>query len=272
MQSSRLRLMLAGLLLAVLALAWNRIELGANPPEAASLPSADTAPAIADVAADAGPVDFSALDRTHYPERVVDRAGILDYWVPKLIRDTDGIERLLGIDFHVVTVSSKTQTIEALAEGLFQARRIGEDSPTGGVLIVMNPAQETARIEVSYTLEAAFPDAFVGRVARDQLAPYAEYGSSGMAVMDVINMFESFAMFAAHGGKLTLDERYRRNESFRDADAFLSGGGGAWTQVMNLPADLDIKGPRSPRRGAGAMPPARHHGRALKPFCAPTRT
>src|SRR5262249_40890276 len=81
--------------------------------------------------------------------------------------------------------------------------------------------------EVSYSLEGAFPDLIVGRIARDQLAPYAAYRISGMAVMDVLHMLKDYAYVQAVRGALALPAQYRERAEFVEKQRYLSGGAGA---------------------------------------------
>ena len=154
---------------------------------------------------------------------------------------TEGFMDDLGIDFHVVTLSDPEAMIEELADAIFERRKIGREAQTGGMLIVLNAARSEARIEVSYMLEGAFTDGFLGSLARLQLAPYASYTFSGMAVMDVVSMLKDAAYLQAMRGNLALAPAYRQRQAYLAAAEFLSGGGGAQTGIPEIPTDLDLK-------------------------------
>lgn len=174
-------------------------------------------------------------------KRISDGAGTLGHFVAYLERSTGYWMKHLGIDAHVVTVNSPDAPVDELAPELFESRRIGAEAPTGGLLVLMNPAREEARIEVSYELEGIFPDALLGQLAEGQLAPYASYDAGGMAVMDVLGMLREFALQKAIRGDLELDEKLRRNRVYREMAAALSGGGGAHAALPEVPTDTNFK-------------------------------
>ena len=185
---SRTTITLLGLLVAVLALFfWNRVSV--SPPERpaagqSAQPAAPEAPSV---------IGLEDVTLETHPERVVDAAARLGGFRDILDGMTEGFIDDLGIDLHVVTLSDPEAMIEELADAIFERRKIGREAQTGGLLIVLNAARSEARIEVSYALEGAFTDGFLGSLARLQLAPYASYTFSGMAVMDVVSMLKDAA-------------------------------------------------------------------------------
>jgi tetratricopeptide (TPR) repeat protein len=228
--------MLLGLLAAVSGFfLWNRISLSpAETPKAgqsAKPPASDGRRAIG--------LDDVSLEA--HPQRVVDAANRLGGFRDILADMTQGFMEDLGIDLHVVTLSDPEAAIEELADAVFAQRKIGREAPTGGMLIVLNAARSEARIGVSYALEGAFTDGFLGSLARLQLAPYASYTFSGMAVMDVVMMLKDAAYIQAMRGNLELAPDYRQRQAYLDAAEFLSGGAGAQTRIAEIPADLDLK-------------------------------
>ena len=66
---------------------------------------------------------------------------------------TDDLATDLGIDVHVVTLEASASTIEEQSEQVFRERKIAANAPTGGLLILLSPASQAARIEVGYSLE-----------------------------------------------------------------------------------------------------------------------
>src|SRR5262245_39658159 len=106
--------LLAVLLVAVAALALT-LHRDAHAPGAAQAPQG-----LRSVAA---PVANSA----HY-ERVVDGAGILAPFAPRLARMADAFYDDLGIDLHIVTTTSPSELIAAQADATFHERRIGADA------------------------------------------------------------------------------------------------------------------------------------------------
>ena len=146
----------------------------------------------------------------------------------------------LGVDVHVVTHTTEG-SIESQSERVFRERKIGTNAPTGGILILLNPAIERARIEVGYSLEGGLTDLHMGRLARDQLAPYVSYSNAGMAVMDVLHYLREHTFLSAALGNIQLGEEFRRRPAFADYERFVSGGAGAKTALSDVPMDADLK-------------------------------
>jgi hypothetical protein len=182
-----------------------------------------------------------ALLQVQQHPRVDDAAQILAPFGPRLSRMADSFYEDLGVDIHVVTRSEAQPSIEMQANQIFQQRRIGAGAPTGGVLILLNPKLGSARIEVGYTLEGGLTDLHMGRIARDQLAPYASYSAAGMASMDVLHYLRDHVYLQAALGNVTLGDKYRKKPAYADYEKFLSGGAGAKAKLAAVPADADLK-------------------------------
>jgi tetratricopeptide (TPR) repeat protein len=173
--------------------------------------------------------------------RVDDEARILAPFGPRLGRMADSFHDELGIDLHVVTRTDRAASIETQADEIFQQKRIGAGAPTGGLLIILNPTLGSARIEVGYTLEGGLTDLHMGRIARDQLAPYSSYGVAGMAVMDVLHYLRDHVYVAAALGNVELYENYKKSAAYTEIEKFTSGGAGARAILSAMPADADFK-------------------------------
>jgi len=188
-----------------------------------------------------GETSAYSLEPSH--ARVDDAARILAPFGTRLGRMADDFKKDLGIDLHVVTLEASGSTIEDQSEQVFRERKIGTNAPTGGMLILLNPALRAARIEVGYSLEGGLTDLHMGRIARDQLAPYASYASAGMAVMDVLHYLRDQVYLAAALGNIQFGEDFRRRPRFVEIERFVSGGAGAKTTLSSLPIDADLKRP-----------------------------
>ena len=172
--------------------------------------------------------------------RIADAAGILAPFGPRLGRMADDFDSDLGIDVHIVTIA-EPGSIDTQSERIFRERGIGSRAATGGLLVLLNAATRKARIEVGYTLEGGLTDLHMGRIARDQLAPYVSYASAGMAAMDVLHYLRDQAYLAAALGNITLGEAYRARPAYGDYERFVSGGAGAKTALADIPMDADLK-------------------------------
>lgn len=175
------------------------------------------------------------------PSRIDDAAQILAPFGPRLGQMADSFYEDLGVDIHVVTRTEAQPSIEMQADKIFQQRRIGAGAPTGGVLVILNPKLGSARIEVGYTLEGGLTDLHMGRIARDQLAPYASYSAAGMAAMDVLHYLRDHVYVQAALGNVTLGDKYRKKPAYAEYEKFLSGGAGAKAKLSAVPADADLK-------------------------------
>lgn len=183
------------------------------------------------------------LSLARHPGAVADASGVLSHFGPILVTQARSFDQDLGIDVQVATFSAPERPVEALAPEIFELRAIGARAPTGGLLVLLNPARREARIEVSYALEAALPDALVGRIAQDQVAPYAASEMAGMAVMDALHFLKDFLTQQAALGRLELAPVYRKRPAFAARMRFLSGGGGStapWPSAEEL-AKRDFK-------------------------------
>ncbi len=161
----------------------------------------------------------------------------------------------LGVDVHIVTLT-EPGSIETQSERVFRERKIGATAPTGGLLVLLNPSTHQARIEVGYSLEGGLTDLHMGRIARDQLAPYVSYASAGMAAMDILHYLRDQVYLSAALGDIQLGEEFRRRAAFANYERFVSGGAGAKTALSAMPMDADLKAPVPSGRRARYVPSA----------------
>ena len=188
--------------------------------------------------------------------RVSDEANILAPFTVRLGRMADDFYKDLGIDIHVVTLDEAGSQIEVQADRIFRERKIGATAPTGGLLVILNPAVHSARIEVGYSLEGGLTDLHMSRLARGQLAPYASYAIAGMAVMDVLHYLRDQVYLSAALGDIQLGEEFRTGRSYDEYARFISGGAGARTALSALPMDADLKRPVPAEKRARFAPSA----------------
>lgn len=187
------------------------------------------------------PMRVQDLNRARYPGIVIDPEGRLEYFAGAIVSKVAHQRKDLGVDLNVVVFSSADVSAATLADQIFELRQIGRYSPTGGILIVINPARSQARIQVSYSLEGALPDALLGRMAADQLDPYISYDAMGMGVMDTVELLERHLYLQAVKGKLDLSEEFRAATQFKSKVRFYSGGAGAQIELSSIPTDVDFK-------------------------------
>jgi tetratricopeptide (TPR) repeat protein len=190
----------------------------------------------------AGPSALLAcLGVERFPGQVIDPGGALWHFGSGIERYANRWRDDLGVDLQIVIVSNLNVETRTFATKIFEHRRIGQDAPTGGILIFINSKTEQAVITTSYELEPVLTDAELSAIARYQLAPYASYSVLGMAVMDVVLMLDDVTFLRAANGQFDLSEVYRQSSSFKSAHKYLSGGGGALTALSKIPNDSDMK-------------------------------
>jgi tetratricopeptide (TPR) repeat protein len=199
------------------------------------------------------PIPRHSAELTH--ARIDDAAFILAPFGARLGRMADDFYSDLGIDVHVLTLT-EPGSIETQSERIFRERKIGATAPTGGLLVLLNPSTRQARIEVGYSLEGGLTDLHMGRIARDQLAPYVSYASAGMAAMDVLHYLRDQVYLSAALGDIQLGEEFRRRGAFANYERFVSGGAGAKTALSAVPMDADLKASIPPGRRARYAPSA----------------
>ena len=112
--------------------------------------------------------------------------------------------------------------------------------------MLLNAKTREARIEAGYSLEGGLTDLHLGRIARDQLAPYVSYSNAGMAAMDVLQYLRDQAFLAAALGDIRSVTPIARRPAFADYERFVSGGAGAKTRISAIPMDADLKAPVPP--------------------------
>lgn len=199
----------AGLLLGLAAVLHGRIDLAPSRP------------------VEVGPID--------------DQAQLLGPFGVIVIDQCEALRAELGVDLRVATRRAGGEPVAPLAERLFRELGVGRDAPTGGILIVLDAQGGQARVEVSYSLEGLLPDAFVSRLARDQLVPYASHRAAGMAVMDVVHFLRNRLLDGVASGELELAGELRGVDHLSKLLAGHSGGAGAQVALPSLPSHTEFK-------------------------------
>lgn len=128
-----------------------------------------------------------------FPERptghVNDNAGFLSAsevqrLESKLRAYRDSTSNVIAI---LTLESLQGETVEYIAERVFNTWRMWEGDRQNGVLILASRQDRALRIEVGYGLEGAIPDILAGQIIREILAPgfrQEQYGSAFNAATD----------------------------------------------------------------------------------------
>ncbi len=137
-----------------------------------------------------GPVDDSVPDKI--PElrsRVIDLTGHLSADCMASISDRiRSLEDEKGAQVRVLLVGSTgDEPIEAYANRVFHAWKLGRKGVDDGVLLVAALHDHHDRIEVGYGLEGAIPDAVAGDILRTDVEPQFVAGNYGAGVSAAVD-------------------------------------------------------------------------------------
>lgn len=101
------------------------------------------------------------------------------------------------IDYRVVTENITGVDINDRAEELFTAQKVGSESRGGrGLLLVLNTTNNQVRLEVSRSLEAVYPDAFVGYLEKQQMTPFFAAGRVADGILATTELIVTRAQHA----------------------------------------------------------------------------
>jgi uncharacterized protein len=117
-------------------------------------------------------------------ERVLDDAGLLS---PEERERIEAHHALLladhDIDYRVVTARTEGD-INQYASESYERLGVGRESEASrGLLLVVDPENDVVRLEVGYSLEGAFTDAFVAYVEQRQMVPFFKTGRVGDGIL-----------------------------------------------------------------------------------------
>jgi uncharacterized protein len=162
-----------------------------------------------------------------------------------LIKDHD-------IDYRVVTTDDAGDINRFAVE---QFEKLFDSSPSASgraLLLVVDPAQDRVRLEVSFALEGAFPDAFIAYVENRQMVPFFRTNRIADGILASTELIAIRAQRAAN------------NAGFDDEPwAAASGGGGAATaaRIGDGPEQMPVP-------PSSEAPPANTPEQALQAYFA----
>lgn len=177
---------------------------------------------------------------------VMDRAGLLtDPQKDQLALQHQFLLLDYDIDYRVVT-SIGSDDVDQAALELFESISAGASSTTGrGLLLLLDSEREEVRLEVGYSLEGVFPDAFIAYVEQRQMVPFFVEERISDGILASTELIVDRA------------ERASRNASWDD-EIWMKGSGGAGarsstrqapefsTRPPSRPSDPVLASQRSP--------------------------
>jgi uncharacterized protein len=154
----------------------------------------------------AGRGDLAKLfprDNGSIPNAVDDRAALLEPAArARVAAYHAAILRAHDIDYRVLAISA-ADDLERTAHGYFAEAGVGALSANGrGLLLVIDPARERVRLEVSTSLEGVYTDAFVAYVQTRQMAPFFSAGRVADGILATTELIVGRAQEARAGGAL----------------------------------------------------------------------
>lgn len=130
-----------------------------------------------------------------------------------------------GIHFYLVLSKEIIDDIDGRAAALVEKFKIGEKGKGGqGLLFLIDPQGKQVRLEVGYSLEPIYTDAFVGYVEREQMKPFFEMGRVSHGVLATVELLVTRALKSGV-------EPSNMNSDTKDDFQHLSGGAGAKMEV-----------------------------------------
>ncbi len=155
------------------------------------------------------------------------------------------------IDYRVVTARG-VGDIDGYAVERFATLGVGGASAHGrGLLLVIDPAADLVRLEVGYSLEGIFPDAFVAYVEHRQMVPFLRRDRLADGILAATELI------------VTRADRAKANAGY-DGEAWLAGSGGAGATTR---ARLGAGGrPVAAGRNQAAMPAGRSPEETLQRY------
>jgi uncharacterized protein len=139
-----------------------------------------------------------ALDVPPLTGRVIDRANVLSPQIESQLQaQLESYERTTAHQLAVLTVPSlEGDPIEDYTLRVAENWKLGKKGKDDGILLFVAVEDRKIRIEVGYGLEGDVPDAFVGRIIRDVMAPAFRQGDLGFGISRAVS-----AIMAATGGQ-----------------------------------------------------------------------
>jgi uncharacterized protein len=140
----------------------------------------------------AGSASFAEVEIPAKPlNHVVDLANIIEPDTEaSLNRYLLELEQKTTAQMVILTINSlEGESLEELSISIAHDRwKLGQKDRDNGVLLLVSLEDRKYRFEVGYGLEGILPDAFVGRVGREQLTPYFRRGdySNGIAAAALV--------------------------------------------------------------------------------------
>ena len=166
------------------------------------------------------------------PEFIQDMGHLLS--VPQIKRLCEFQQLLLlehKVHLFVVTLENPARDLDQTALNIFEQRSLGITTGSArGLLLVIDPQAQQARIEVGYDLEHIFTDGFVAGLEYDQMLPFFQQGRIGQGIEALTELLVARLMDQEGGC-----------ETEGATAGHPSGGAGARIDISGAPAEKQQK-------------------------------
>ena len=179
------------------------------------------------------------------PDFLQDRANLLSAGQEdRLVEFQRLLLRKRDVHLFVATLAEPAADLDQQALELFEQQALGSRTDAArGLLLVVDPHNRQARIEVGYDLEGLFPDGFIAALEYDQMLPFFQRQRVGDGIEALIELLVA----------RLLDEDQTADLTTPSIQQHLSGGGGARIALTEKTAERQKTG--SPEQyQAGASP------------------
>ncbi|MBO6851894.1 MAG: TPM domain-containing protein, partial [Marinobacter sp.] len=147
------------------------------------------------------------------------------------------------IDYRMV-IEAGDDDINQRAVTLFRSMKVGQRSDAGrGLLLLLNPAQNRVRVEVSQSLEGVYPDVMIHYLERQQMVPFFQRGRIADGILATTELMITRAQ-----------EAEQNQEYYASGSPSHAAGAGAVTDAeLNAGAERQTE-PGGPDVTAGHQP------------------
>jgi uncharacterized protein len=146
------------------------------------------------------------------------------------------------IDYRVLAIAAAGD-LERTAHGYFAEAGVGTLSANGrGLLLVIDPALERVRLEVSTSLEGVYTDAFVAYVQNRQMAPFFSAGRVADGILATTELIVGRAQEARADGALAAPMPARSMGGGASAAVSIGGARNPGEQVEQQTQRFEVDG------------------------------
>ena len=144
---------------------------------------------------------------------VLDTANLLDVNTKTILEQNLNLfEKEEGNEIVVVTIASlEGDTVENVAQEIFEAWGIGKKGQNNGALLLVSRDDRRMRIHVGYGLEPTLTDITAYHIEQEEIVPSFKEGNYALGITSGVNAIESVIRDTANA------EQYQKNNSSKSS-------------------------------------------------------